>query len=1622
MARTVQQSIAELEQLITTLNKTKGAIDKDLGAFDIAALNVAISKLTDIKTKFTDLGNVLAKLGTDGEKALAPLLRSIDKIASQKLGQGQRVLAGGKVTELTASQQGLFSAASQTAFEYTSQTPLGSKITSAAQAKGIDTTKKAVQTRIIDLVTKIEEGVSTNTFTPDVFSVQGQDIGVLRIVKDHYKDYFTKTNIDISKAINDAAVSIPIIAKDVVASSVNVTGSVPGKAISETDQEALKDLDKLQNAYIAGEKDRINKVAALEREANKQRLAEEARLAKEKEKLGQQELQQKKKLENEKAAEARKANRQAIKDEEVSRNAQLTSLREAIQLRSKLLSDLDEENRKREKAKILTQDQVNLLKQSQRFGKPITSAEEHFAGYGVDPNKIQYKVTDYGKTGISKIAAEAVDASGKVIQFNQTLDRFGNTVVDIPKRLQGFGDKLRSNAKDFLQWTLIAGTFYSVFQKVTEITGLAIKNQEELANITVALGKAQSDTNKIFEDAYEVSKATGESLDGVLEGYSLAYRVTSEYADANERATVTNKLMVDSLALSKLSTLNQAEALDVLVAGLEQSGAGLEKGSQLLDKWVAIARQSNADLASLAQAYAIVGKSAENAGLSMEGVAALTSALAKSGVASGKELGNQLRTIISGFQSSSAEAALNKYGIAIKDINGNLRTTDSLLREVAEKSSSGIISPTALSEITLAVGGGGRGQQRVAAAIQGYLDELAKINSINNTEGAAQEALSVKLETVATSVEKLQNSFQNLAQTIGTDGGLLDLTKGFIDLLTLAIDALDKFASFSGKSFLPLIATAGAALYAGGKGGNNTLANLGNRFNTFAYGALNPLQGSVGVGGQNLSEGGNAATKFIGNNATNIVGSATAIAIPAIFNAINGDAEKAGANIGGGIVGAVIGSLTPFGPIVGASIGSAAGEGIVSYLNRSSEEIANAVFKGLDEQAAKNSQTAPQQQESEITKQIAEVTRQALTKSTEGVFGKLFELRFASNAAAANLGNSLFGNGQQVTAEQLALAQNPELLTQIALLRQQLPSTQQGQREQEQANQRSQVLDNLTPYLAQQVDTISQRIIASRQSGATSRTEYIRQSEAANLSVVSAGLPDFLSTLFPNIDPLGPVTGKLQEAADTYLKFKVYATDEENNALNTYITTIKQSEDVIKEQQDLLAAGNLTAEQRISAENTLAAAQDDLARSTNYAGVVLDEFSQNLAKNIAQFDIETSFKEISRGQFNTLATEAEKQVRDYLQSQVDFSTTDERDQQWLEDQLKQVVPTTFDFGDQTATLEINQQILEYIKANYEELKDQTGIMEQQNIGLGFYENIPADVFQMVAAKSVEIGKAYEQAFPGYDAGIEELIAVTADGTVQVQASQQIMNFLLGQIEENTAKQVEGLYNMPDGASFYFPSSVLPYVGAANQSSGMDLSKLNAWLEKLLAGLTSVFSDENVKSTVTTESKPGESYAISGGNTLDERAKDNDSMRRKRERDDRSPFLKDGAAAFSSLGYDPDQLYTDLGNMAKSSQKSIGFFDKLSNYFSTNQGNVGGSGGSGASMSTVDPGTMKGLDTTSDSMNIKPQLGLKLNMSSNINVNLDGRQIWNAIKQYAREDLLNYEGTTGSVTRNVSVTV
>jgi TP901 family phage tail tape measure protein len=430
------------------------------------------------------------------------------------------------------------------------------------------------------------------------------------------------------------------------------------------------------------------------------------------------------------------------------------------------------------------------------------------------------KARRFSNIGLTQLDLEKMDdATGVMQQMTALVDRFGNVTIKTARSMQPFSQAIGKDVIEFAKWSIAASLILIPLQKIGELTQEMIANQQKLADIMIVLNKTQSDQNEIFNAASRIANETGETMAGVLDAYTIAYRATGSVTDETERFRQTNVLLRDSLILSKLSTLEQAEAIDILAAGLIQTGKGFDEGVSLLNKWVAVSKVANVDLTTLATGFSVLGDSAEGAGLSVDETNALLATISSTGSASGKEVANTARAIIGGFQSDKARKELESLGFSLQDSEGNIKSFTEVMDELVAKK--GLMSDLQFQNLTMALGGGTRRQAVWASFIEAYERMKPIIDASSRATGDTDEAmaaLQIQTETVATSTIRLGNAFSYLAQTLGTKNGILDSMKVLLDISTLLVKALDALSQGAGRSLIPMLATVGMGIYANAKG------------------------------------------------------------------------------------------------------------------------------------------------------------------------------------------------------------------------------------------------------------------------------------------------------------------------------------------------------------------------------------------------------------------------------------------------------------------------------------------------------------------------------------------------------------------------------------------------------------------------------------------------------------------------------------------------------------------------------------------------------------------------------------------------------------------------------------
>jgi hypothetical protein len=141
----------------------------------------------------------------------------------------------------------------------------------------------------------------------------------------------------------------------------------------------------------------------------------------------------------------------------------------------------------------------------------------------------------------------------------------------------------------------------------------------------------------------------------------------------------------------------------------------------------------------------------------------------------------------------------------------------------------------------------------------------------------------------------------------------------------------------------------------------------------------------------------------------------------------------------------------------------------------------------------------------------------------------------------------------------------------------------------------------------------------------------------------------------------------------------------------------------------------------------------------------------------------------------------------------------------------------------TATLNILGQIQKSEQARAESLQK-----KNEPEGLDFRKfNVPMTTLESLAKQSLDIGQSWAEKF-NYNFKPEDQIAISQEGIVKpLHADFKILALLLEKIVDQNQKQLDGMYNIPEGATFWVPLTAAYY---RNKGGGDGLNP-NGFTEK-----------------------------------------------------------------------------------------------------------------------------------------------------------------------------------------------
>ena len=413
-----------------------------------------------------------------------------------------------------------------------------------------------------------------------------------------------------------------------------------------------------------------------------------------------------------------------------------------------------------------------------------------------------------------------VDMEVNVDGINQTTQGMNRLKASVSNTNTTFG-KLRNTISDTFSTGKLAMTGYlAVLRSINLASKNAKQSIEELDKSVTDLSVATNMSRKSTYDLLGQYNNMAKQLSSTTTHISSA---ADDYLRAGKNMSEANKLIQDSIMLSKLGQIDSGAATEDLLATMNGFNMSVEEVNKALDSMVAIDMAAATSSGDIATALKYCASSADVAGVSFNKLAAMIGTVQDKTQQSAETVGTFMNTLLSRYRNvkigqfvdddgqdlSDVETILDSVGIKLRETNQEFRDFETVIDEVAKSwnNYSGVQQAAIAKAFS-----GSRQQNRFIALMEGYNKTLELTEVAANSAGTAVEKFNNSYQN---SLEAKQNTLQATFESMimNSDmgniyGDILDATTAlvkFVDETNLLKGALTGLATFGGiKAFMTI--------------------------------------------------------------------------------------------------------------------------------------------------------------------------------------------------------------------------------------------------------------------------------------------------------------------------------------------------------------------------------------------------------------------------------------------------------------------------------------------------------------------------------------------------------------------------------------------------------------------------------------------------------------------------------------------------------------------------------------------------------------------------------------------------------------------------------------------------
>lgn len=438
---------------------------------------------------------------------------------------------------------------------------------------------------------------------------------------------------------------------------------------------------------------------------------------------------------------------------------------------------------------------------SKNLEKKLDSIKKktHKIKLDVDDSKLDNAVKKTDKLNNKKVKVNT-QVTGK-----ENVDNLSKSFNSAEKSASGFGNTLKGLLK-----VNVANTVFRQIEQSAKQAVAAVKEIDKaIVDLQMATGDSYTSVRQLVSGYNDFAKQLGATTTEVTSGASDWLRQGKSIAE-------TNKLIQDSMVLSKVANIGSEDATSYLTAMMKGYKKSVEEVVEINDSLTSIDLAAAVDAGGLAEATSRVAASADLAGVSLNKLLGYEAAVGEASQESMSVIGNSFKTILSRMSDikagslelidedgttetlSDVEMVLNNIGIQLRDSTNEFRSFDDVLDDTAKRWDK--LSSVQQAAVSKAFAGQ-RQANRFKLLMENYDTALEYEKIANKSSGTAMQKFNdAYLNSLEAKQKSLQASFEGLSvNLISRDsiGGILEATQAlveFLDKTNLLKSALSGFA------------------------------------------------------------------------------------------------------------------------------------------------------------------------------------------------------------------------------------------------------------------------------------------------------------------------------------------------------------------------------------------------------------------------------------------------------------------------------------------------------------------------------------------------------------------------------------------------------------------------------------------------------------------------------------------------------------------------------------------------------------------------------------------------------------------------------------------------------------